>query len=43
MLNNNILVDDILFQLTENAVQDKKIEAANAWYQALAERNESGR
>ncbi len=36
MLNNNILVDNVLFQLTENAVQDKKIEAAHAWYQALA-------
>jgi tetratricopeptide (TPR) repeat protein len=36
ILNKNILVEDILFQLTDNAVQDKKIEAAHDWYQALA-------
>ena len=35
LLNNNIFVEEILFQLTENAVIDKNIAAANCWYQAL--------
>ncbi len=35
LLNNNILTDDILFQLCENAVTDKNIPAAESWYQAL--------
>ncbi len=35
LLNNDVLVEEILFQLTENAVKDKNIAAANSWYQAL--------
>lgn len=35
LLNNNIFVEDILFQLAENAVIDKNILAAESWYQAL--------
>ena len=35
LLNQNFMADDILFQLSENAVKDKNIEAAESWYQAL--------
>lgn len=35
LLNNNVFVEDILFQLAENAAIDKNISAAESWYQAL--------
>lgn len=35
LLNNDILVDEVLFQLAENAVFDKNSDAAENWYQAL--------
>lgn len=35
LLNHDILVDEVLFQLAENAVFDKNFDAAENWYQAL--------
>ncbi len=35
LLNQNFFIEDILFQLTENAVIDKNVIAAENWYQAL--------
>lgn len=35
LLNNDILVDEVLFQLAENAVVDGNSGAAESWYQAL--------
>ncbi len=35
LLNHDILVDEVLFQLAENAVFDRKLDAAEIWYQAL--------
>jgi len=36
-LTGGLLPDEVLFQLTENAVIDKNITAAKSWYQALKE------
>jgi tetratricopeptide (TPR) repeat protein len=35
LLNNDLLIEDILFQLAENAVIDKNPVSAESWYQAL--------
>jgi Tfp pilus assembly protein PilF len=35
LLNKNTLIDEVLFQLAENAVFDKNSSAAESWYQAL--------
>jgi tetratricopeptide (TPR) repeat protein len=35
LLNNDHLIEDILFQLAENAVIDKNPASAESWYQAL--------
>ncbi len=35
LLNKDILIEDILFQLTANAIKDKNPAAAESWYQAL--------
>jgi len=37
LLNHDDLVDEVLFQLTENAVVDKNPAAAQGWYTALQE------
>lgn len=43
LLNNNLLVEDILFQLAENAVIDKNIAAAESWYNILQkDKNQNG-
>ena len=43
LLNNNLLVEDILFQLAENAVLDKNIAAAESWYNILQkDKNQNG-
>lgn len=38
LLNHDVLVEEVLFQLTENAVVDKNPAAAESWYSALQER-----
>ncbi|MGB3224746.1 MAG: tetratricopeptide repeat protein [Desulforhopalus sp.] len=35
LLNNDILVDEVLFQLAENALFDGNYDSAESWYQAL--------
>ena len=35
LLTNSTSIEDILFQLTENALLDKKLRDAESWYQAL--------
>lgn len=38
LLNQDVLVEEVLFQLAENAVIDKNTAAAASWYLALQER-----
>ncbi len=39
LLNDNVLVENVLFQLAENALQDKNPVAAESWFQALKKLN----
>ncbi|NOR23172.1 MAG: tetratricopeptide repeat protein [Desulforhopalus sp.] len=43
LLNNDFFIEDILFQLAENAVDDQNIAAAESWYNALQkDKNQTG-